>query len=127
MPALTEAVDELAIAMINDSSHRSAFASAASNSQSFYYSDYIDLYDFAYNVSNISGINYDVLDAAYNVMNAVEDAVVIALWQNGAWDTYDDYNGLSIYFPQYGADAEYDDAGAVWSAQTHWDEFLDTL
>ena len=128
LPALTEAVDDLALAMIADSSHRSSFVSAASNSQTYSDYDNIDLYDFAYNVSNLSGVNANVITAANAVMSAIDDAVIIALGQPSGWYySYNDFNGLSIYFPQYSMDSAYDDAGAVWSAQTHWDEFLDTL
>ena len=125
LQAVTEAVDTLALAMLDNPSQYSNFDTARDYSQGYYDADLIDLADFADNIGNISGLDAAVLSAAQDLQLALQATVIIALGQNAG---YLGYHGLSIYYPAYTSPSlNYSSPDALWSTQTHWDEFLESL
>jgi len=91
VPELASAVSELSGALIGAlPTERSAISSARNASQSFAYSDYIDLYDFA---ANLKTNDRSVMSAAAGVMDAVGSCMI------GEWHSSDyDAHGVSIWF-----------------------------
>jgi C1A family cysteine protease len=121
---LTE-VDAFAAALIAGmGAHSREIGMARLNAQEFYYTTFIDLYDFAYQVS--VEVDDPIIDAAAaDVMSAVSNAVIHE--QHGT--SWSGAHGISVYFPI--AETSYDDAyydgSAGWlqfTADTRWDEWL---
>jgi len=67
---------------------------ARTNSEHYVFSYYVDLYDFAYLLSQDQSIGADIKNSAVTVMHAIDNAV-ISSW-HGALHTRS--HGLSIYF-----------------------------
>ena len=103
--------------------HYAGIATARGSTQEFYYTTFIDLYDFAYQV------NQNVTDATINtaataVMNAVDGAVIHE--QHGS--DWTGAHGISIYFPEFESSysSRYDGSQGFlqFTANTQWDEWL---
>jgi hypothetical protein len=92
----------------------------SSNTQGFYDSDFRDLKDFALGVAAISGAPQDLVDAADALVQQLDISIAYSRAQAGYPGAY----GMSVYLPSYSVSSQYTDAGAVWSQQTTWDEFL---
>ncbi len=94
--------------------------SRAASEASFYDPDYIDLYDFAYEIFNrIPDPNIQI--AAIDVMNTISSMVI----NEGHGSSHPDYYGISIYFPA--AAGAYDpsyETSLDFTADLSWDEFL---
>jgi len=69
-------------------------ANARTSSEHYYFSNYIDVYDFAYLLSQDQSIGANIKNAALDVTHAIDNAV-ISNW-HGAIHTRS--HGLSIYF-----------------------------
>lgn len=82
---------------------------AKNNTQDFYVSDYIDLYDFA---------DQFALTSASNVKTAISN-IVLYNWSHFSLNGY----GISIYYPSGGIDPDYL-TEIEFSTDTNWDEFL---
>jgi clostripain len=121
MEALATAVDSLAIAMTSASGDWDAISTARSSAQEYYYYYYIDLYHFAQLVNADATISQTVRGAAADVMTAVTNAVIA----EGHTASVGNSHGISIYYPEtsgnYFSDYETD---VLFTADTHWDEFL---
>ena len=93
----------------------------------FYNHSYRDLYDFAERIRNNFGAGSSVGRAAWNVMSAIEEAVIYGRYSDK------DYHGISIFLPDEVWWGDYYDS--YWSKYTsldfssasNWDEFLYTL
>lgn len=130
MDELAAAVDEFAKDLSSKLPlHRPPITYAIQNTQSFsgqldfiglsYFPIY-DLYDFAYEISNVMDVK-----SANDVMDAVENAVVKETHGNDASNgEHPDAHGLSIYLPQRAT--EYDDRyeNLDFAKNTGWDVFL---
>ena len=82
--------------------------------------NFVDLYDLAYLVWHET-TNPSTESAAEAVMDALDVAVICSV--NGTSRPYS--NGLTIYFPEDGADEEpYPYADVNFASETDWDEFL---
>ena len=115
--AITEFADEL---MANASLYPQ-IESAVMSSQSFYYSDFVDLMDFAAEVADISSAPLTLVTVAENLIAQLE----VSIAYNQAQSDYPGAFGLSVYLPLGTmVDSAYQDSGAVWSQATTWDEFL---
>jgi hypothetical protein len=90
--------------------------------QTFRIYEHRDLYDFALRVSLMPEAPEELQLAALNLMAALHGVIA----HSQAQDEYPGSQGLAIYFPPWGSyvDPSYTDVGAVWSANTSWDEFL---
>lgn len=125
--SLNSAVDDFSVALINSgNTYISEIADARFASQEFSDYSYIDLYDFAYNVSiNISDTVIN------NAANAVMTAVSNAVFREQHGSSWHGAHGISIYFPveESSYDDRYDgDQGYLeFTANTHWDEWLNTF
>jgi hypothetical protein len=121
MEALATAVDSLAIAMTSAGGDWDAISTARSSAQEYYYYYYIDLYHFAQLVYQDATISQTVRDAAADVMTAVTNAVIA----EGHTASVGNSHGISIYYPEtsgnYYSDYETD---VLFTADTHWDDFL---
>jgi predicted secreted protein len=122
--ALNTAVNNLAVTLIAKvDTYRAEIRDARTATQKFAYPSYLDLYDFASQVSQrIDDVSIDV--AAASVMDAIGSAVVRER-HGAAWPGA---HGVSIYFPSAlsGYDPFYDgDQGWLeFTAGTQWDEWL---
>lgn len=118
MDTLASYVNDLAVAM---DSNESEIAAARAGSQEYDYPENIDLYHFAELICAKTS-DPDVQTTAYNVMTAVESAVIAEF--HGTWipNSY----GLAIYFPETEAAFDNDYNGSIidFPADTEWDEFL---
>jgi len=82
--------------------------------------NFIDIYDFAYNVkNNVQEAN--IQSAATEVMNYVS-VVVLAEWHAQG---HPDSNGVAIFFPKRLYTTQYD--SLAFSQAYHWDDFLRSL
>lgn len=82
--------------------------------------NFIDLYDFAYNVkNNVQEAN--IQSAATEVMNRVS-GVVLVEWHA---QRHPDSNGVAIFFPKRLYTTQYD--SLAFSQAYHWDDFLRSL
>ncbi|MBN2305063.1 MAG: hypothetical protein JXQ72_11325 [Anaerolineae bacterium] len=125
--ALNDAADQLAVVLSNKvQTQRTQIARARVASQEFSNDDYIDLYDFAYQLTRYSG-DAEIAAAAGNVMTAV-DQVVVREHHAAGWTGA---HGISIYFPpQYIHYHWFYDGDVAWlefTQNTHWDEWLDAF
>lgn len=100
----------------------SQIESIRSSTQAFTYSTYRDIQDFAERVSGMPGVPADLQAAADALVAQLQVTIVYSRAQSD----YPGANGLSIYFPARNSsvDPAYQDAGAVWSQRSTWDEFL---
>jgi hypothetical protein len=117
-------VDDFALALIDGiSSHNFDIKTARENTQVFTDTDYIDLYDFAYQV-NLEVTDATIDAAATAVMNAVNNVVIHE--QHGA--SWPGANGISIYFPDYltsyNSTYDGDEGWLEFTGDTNWDEWL---
>jgi Clostripain family/EGF-like domain len=119
---LTNVLSDFAIVLMANQSIYSQLESVRQNTQSFTYSSFIDLYDFAKGVSQLSGIPSEVITAANALMVEVNNTVLY----HRAQTLYDGSYGLSIYLPQHqtSMDPLYTGLGATWSQNSSWDEFI---
>jgi hypothetical protein len=64
-----------------------------------------------------------------NAANALQTQLRATIVYNRAQSDYPNANGLAIYLPgrNDGTDSAYFDTGATWSADTTWDEFLQSF
>jgi hypothetical protein len=126
---LVNAVETLANAMIaNMAAEKTNIASARLASYQFSvnispYINYIDLYDFASELKNLSS-NTDIDNACDGVMNTITAAIS----NNQADDTA--MHGITIYFPRNannwtGSNKLEYTTYQYFARDTHWDEFLD--
>jgi len=128
MAEVATAVDGLALELLNAGESYATIEEIRSQSQAFNYdwelldSTYRDLYDFCRRLYSQAGIPGPLAAAAMNVMTKLGAAIV----SNHAQSDYPGAYGLATYFPALGScfNAAYQGPGAVWSTQTHWDEFL---
>jgi len=118
VPALADAIASFSSALINAlPAERSAISSARSATQQFAYADYIDLYDFAY---NLKSADENLMDSAENVMYAV-DSCIISEWHSYDYTTH----GISIWFnSSYPAQQYIDRYRNLRVSQTGWLDFL---
>ena len=121
MPALDIAMTALADALIANPGCFDTIGSIRGSTQSFYISDHRDLKDFAERVAAEASLPQSVQDAAA----ALVDQLEVSIAYSRAQSSHPGAKGMAIYFPSYGVDAAYTDAGAVWSQDTTWDEFLE--
>ena len=121
---LVGAVSNFATALINGvPTYCSEMAIARSRTQMFYYTTYVDLYDFAYQINQqVSDVTINT--AATAVMNSVNNAVI----QEQHGSSWPGAHGVSIYFPEFegGYDTTYDGSQGwlQFTANTQWDEWL---
>ncbi len=122
MGDLDAAMTAFANALMANPGLYSDFESARQASESFTYADFRDLQDFAERVAAIAGAPASLVTAANNLIAQLQTTIVYSRAQS----SYPGSNGLSIYFPALGSsvDSDYRGAGAVWSNNTTWDEFL---
>ena len=137
LPALTEAIDHFAEALLEylDAGGVTTIEEVRERTQAFGFEGYtIDLYDFAQHCSELSGLE----NAASRVMQYFE-ACVIAEYHDVAKSGA---HGLTIYFPSpppegnwrgaifdelyYSYRTEYPQTGLDFTEDTHWDELLET-
>ena len=122
---LNTAVNDFADLLIQEAGvYLTEIESARSNTQEFSNPNYIDLYDFAYQVEQT--VANTAIDAAANaVMTAVNNAVIQE--QHGA--SWTDANGISIYFPELEENYDESYAGSEgllhFTANNHWDEWIE--
>ena len=118
---LNSAISAFADELMNNASMYSQIESAAIASESFTYSSFIDLMDFAAEVADIPSAPLLLVTAAENLITQLE----ISIAYNQAQSSYPGAFGLSIYLPYSSTvDSAYRGTGAVWSQSTTWDEFL---
>ena len=107
----------------NLSSQRSIIGLARTASQDFDVTDYIDLYDFAYQVYTRSS-NSDVRSAANNLISSISNYVT----NNKAGSSWPRAHGLSIFFPatqsSWGTWASTYQSNQWLARDTYWNEFL---
>ncbi len=122
LDVLTSAVDALAVALLGAPTFHSQVEQVRGSSQAFTYPEYVDLYDFASRLLASSSAPAAVAQSASALLSAFGSVVVLARAQS----THPNAHGLSIFLPafQNGLSADYQGAGATWSARTSWDEFL---
>ncbi len=121
---LTTAVDDFSLILINRvGSYYTEIDRARLSTQEFGAWDYIDLYDFAYQINQYvtdDGLNI----AAANVMTAINDIII----HERSGSNCPGAHGISIYFPrlQRRYDKAYDGSynWLQFTANTHWDEWL---
>jgi len=122
--ALTSAVDNLAMALINGiNRHYDEMVKARWDTQEFEHPGYVDLYDFAEKI--VATVDDPTIDAAASaVMEAVKNTVLHE--QHGS--SWPGAHGISIYFPASlaGYDGQYDGKQGLleFTANTQWDEWL---
>ena len=125
--ALNTAVNDFADLLIQESSaYLSELESARNNTQEFNNPNYIDLYDFAYQVEQ--AVSNTAIDAAANaVMVAINNAII----QEQHGTSWPRAHGISIYFPELAEN--YDDSYAgsegllYFTANNHWDEWIEVF
>jgi hypothetical protein len=129
---LVTATDDLASAMTSEvDAWRSEIRLAAEQTQHFQsdrvgnstYTDYRDLYDFAWRVRG-SVLSVPLRTAASNVISAI-DSLVIA--QRNTGGSVANSHGVSIYLPTPGTRSQAlltQYAGISFGRDTQWDEFL---
>ncbi len=121
---LNTAVNNLAVALMNNGHNYIAQIQAARNaSTEFSYTYYIDLWDFA------DWIRINVPDSAINsAAVAVENAVLNAVIHEHHGSAWPWARGISIYFPKTAGeyDARYDGGTGFlqFTANTQWDEWI---
>jgi len=118
---LNIAVDDFALALMSGvETDYAQIAQARLRTQSFYYPFYIDLYDFAYQIT--LNVNDPAIGtAATNVMNEIDN--VVLLERHGM--SWVGAHGISIYFPQ--KHIEYQGhyvTDLQFAANSNWDEWL---
>lgn len=119
---LASAVDNFAQVLINGINlYRIEMGTARSASEeSFYVPEFIDLYDFAYEI-NTRISNITIQNAAQDVMNNISSIIIAE--QHGS--SHPDFHGITIYFPQtlelYDSDYE---TMLDFTIDLIWDEFL---
>jgi hypothetical protein len=120
-------VDDFAVALLNGlATYTPQFITARANTQEFSEPAFIDLYDFAYQVSlAVSDTTID--NAANDLMTAVDNAVIFE--QHGAG--WPGAHGISIYFPRsfgdYNSNYDGSEGWFEFTADTHWDEWLNAF
>lgn len=122
--SLNAAVDNFANVLIaNYGSYATQIQAARNNSQEFFYTDYVDLYDFADEV-NVRVNNTTIDNAATAVKNALNN-VVFREHHGTSWPGA---KGISIYYPKTAAeyDNRYDGSSGFlqFTANNHWDEWI---
>jgi hypothetical protein len=117
IPALTEAVDKLAGAIIDASTRRGVVRGLARDTQSF--TDYKDLFDFAQRVVASDKVqDADLKQAAQGVLGAVQ-AAVIAEQHSPA---YPDAHGLTVQLGNYFFAPSDEYKSLDFAQDTRWDE-----
>ncbi len=88
--------------------------------EAFYASEFIDLYDFAYEINNrISNIT--IQNAAQDVMSAISSMLIAE--EHGS--SHPDFHGITIYYPQSSGSYDNDyETMLDFTADLSWDEFL---
>jgi len=123
LPALNQVVsafaDELLAAL---GSYRAPIKAARDATRAYYYASNRDLYDFAQRIAATSALPANLKTAARAVMAQVKAST----FSNKAQSKWAGSNGIAIYLKDAGTslDANYRAAGAVWSQNSTWDEFL---
>jgi hypothetical protein len=117
-------VDDFAAALMGGlSSYNSEIQTAISNTQVFTVTDYVDLYDFAYQAKE-EVVDTTIDQAATAVMMAV-NGVKIRERHGSSWPGA---HGISIYFPDHlnNYNKTYDGSEGYleFTADTQWDEWL---
>ena len=126
MPALQAAVSTLADALLAHPSLFAAVETARQSAQMFYSLDeHRDLVAAATEIAAAPGAQGTLTGAA----TAVVDQLTTTIVHSRSQSSHPGAHGLAIYFPAHGGglDAAYTGPGAVWSEQTHWDEFLEAF
>jgi hypothetical protein len=106
--------------------YKKAILSAISTSQSYEYSDYRDLYNFAENLYN-SIYDPSIRYVASDVMMKVQSLVIIE--RHSSSGGVGNSHGVSIWLP-YGGYSSLDFSNYLnldFATDTHWDEFLQDL
>jgi hypothetical protein len=114
---LANAVNNFANAMINQTGYWSQIQGAREDAEHFSNPDYIDLYHFAQLVKTYV-FDFIIQDAAQAVMDALSSTVIAEHHASA----HPNAHGLSIYFPRYQYDINYDNIN--FSLDTNWDDFL---
>ena len=114
---LANAINNFANAMINQTTYWPKIQDAREGAEQFYDRDYIDLYHFAQLVRTYVS-DSTIQDAAQAVMDAISSAVITEYHASA----HPNAHGLSIYFPKYQYDKNYDNTNL--SRDTNWDDFL---
>jgi hypothetical protein len=121
---LNTAADNFSLALLGGlADHHGEMIIARSHTQQIYYSTYVDLYDFAWE------INQHVSDATINAAaTSVMDAITSALVHEHHGTSLPGAHGITVYFPSSGTqyDALYDGSSGwlEFTANSHWDEWL---
>lgn len=120
MDALSLALQSFSEQLVADRElYRDEIAAARAVTEEFYYTTYIDLYDFAYSLfARLPSC--PLADAASDVMDRVQNAVY---WEDHGW-YHDDAHGLSIYFPSEWYDFDMSYKNTAMSADLDWIGFL---
>ncbi len=119
MDNLRDSINAFSSALMNF--NKSDILNIRNYSQTFHDNENIDLYDFTELIYNETD-DSDVQTAAYNVMNAINTAVIASTCD----DALPDAHGLAIYFPRRNAlfDTDYNAATIDFVQDADWDEFL---
>jgi hypothetical protein len=119
---LAAAVDAFAAALLANPAFYAQVEQVRQSTQWFTYGEYIDLTDFAMRLLAMSSAPLQIVQTASALLDQLQIAIVHAVAQTG----YPGAHGLAIYLPARngGFDPAYQDAGAVWSTRTAWDDFV---
>jgi hypothetical protein len=122
IPDLRAPMDAFAQALMDHPELYGDLESVRADTQDFYYSNHKDLQDFAERVAAMPTAPADLVTAANDLVAQLQITIVY----NRAQSSHPGANGLAIYFPSRSSsvDSDYTAAGAVWSQNTLWDEFL---
>lgn len=126
MPALQAAVSTFADELRTSSSLWTSIETQRANTQTFEDETFRDLQHFAQRIQALSSAPPALQGAAQGVMTQMGSSVIHFRYRGSS---YANSHGLSIYFPSRSASMEsaYRGAGAVWSQQSTWDEFIEAF
>ena len=99
--------------------------SVRQRSQSMSVPEHRDLWDFALGVKAIPSAPADLIAVVDALIAQLGKSILVSRQQTA----YSRAHGLAIWIPPYQShyDNDYDGAGALWSQQSTWDEFLKTF
>jgi len=112
-------LDSLTTEIVDDGSAWETVGLAWLETHRFYNSAYLDLGDFAYNLSEIAD-NENIRQKSADLFDTIQSAVTA----NFAGLSNPDVTGLSIYFPTISFPSEYEAEGRDFSDSTRWVDFL---
>jgi len=98
----------------------SPIPSHRSNSQEYYDSDHIDLYDFADRIRNDGGLPGYLTTAAADLCTALNNATIYTGY-NG--NSMNDSHGSAIYYPTGSPSGSYTAGNLTLLAATYWEEY----